>query len=409
MSQLLATGLRALRHRGIQVLLLVTAYLMLADYLPIVTHQGLYTVSVLIKDLLLWMLPITVGLFIAHTVSSFEQKAPLFIITLLLFEALSNLASVWYAFGCGHIAVHFLPPIKLPDIASDFSALWHLPLHRPAWWSADKGVIVGILIGCWGAISRQPSLIHAIKIGKQKAEWILTRVFSRLIPFFVLGFVARMYQTHLLSVVCAHYSLLIVWLAVCIALYLTMLFVIGNGGSGLDGIRAIKNLMPAGGLAFTSGCSLSTMPWTIEGTSKNLQDPSFASAVIPATTNIQQIGDCITNTFLCFLLYTQFYGSTPDLATWLPFSLVFVLARFATAAVIGGAIFIMLPIYESYLTFTPEMIAIILAFNVILDPLVTSSNVVANGALCRAFERVWCMVLSMSKALLTTSSKSETS
>ena len=49
----------------------------------------------------------------------------------------------------------------------------------------------------------------------------------------------------------------------------------------------------------------------------------------------------------------------------------------------------MLPIYESYLGFTPEMIAIILAVNVILDPLVTCTNVVANGALCRVFERVW--------------------
>ena len=79
--------------------------------------------------------------------------------------------------------------------------------------------------------------------------------------------------------------------------------------------------------------------------------------------------------------------------TWLNFSFVFVLARFATAAVLGGAIFIMLPIYETYLSFTPEMIGIILAFNTILDPLITSSNVMANGALCRIFERVWTFVL----------------
>ena len=66
---------------------------------------------------------------------------------------------------------------------------------------------------------------------------------------------------------------------------------------------------------------------------------------------------------------------------------MFVGARFATAAVMGGAIFIMLP-YETYLNFTPEMIAIILAFNLVLDPIVTSSNVLANGALCRIFEMV---------------------
>jgi Na+/H+-dicarboxylate symporter len=95
---------------------------------------------------------------------------------------------------------------------------------------------------------------------------------------------------------------------------------------------------------------------------------------------------------LCFLIYKQFFGVPPDLFTWLNFSLVYILARFTTAAVLGGAIFIILPLYESYLSFNSEMIAIILAFNVILDPLVTSTNVIANGALCRIFERVWLSI-----------------
>ena len=109
--------------------------------------------------------------------------------------------------------------------------------------------------------------------------------------------------------------------------------------------------------------------------------------------NIQQIGDCIANTFLCFLIYLHFNGQAPALCIWVPFTIVFILARFATAAVLGGAIFVMLPLYESYLSFTPEMIAIILAFNVILDALITFSNVVPNGALCRIFERSWLYIL----------------
>ncbi len=137
---------------------------------------------------------------------------------------------------------------------------------------------------------------------------------------------------------------------------------------------------------------MSTMPWTIEGSAKNLKNPLLATAIIPATTNIQQIGDCLAQTFLCFMIYRHFYGHNPDLMTWIIFSNVFVLARFATAAVLGGAIFIMLPIYENYLNFNPEMIAIILALNLVLDPLITSCNVMANGALCRVFEKVWTFV-----------------
>ncbi len=380
-----------LKNRGVQVLLVVGIYLFIANFLPLVIHQGLYTISVFIKDLLVWLLPVTVGLFIAQTICSFEQRAPLFILAMVIFEGLSNFSSVWFAIGGGHIAADFLPPIQMPIINVDFSPLWRLPFTKPVWWSADKGTFFGVALGCLAIIGKKTLLKEWIGKGKGAAQWILTRIFSRLIPLFILGFVARMHQTEILRHIFAHYSVLLIWMLFFLSAYIFLLFLIGSG-SWRGALQSLKNLSPAGAIAFTSGCSLSTMPWTIEGAAKNLQNPDFAKAIIPATTNIQQIGDCIINTFLCFLIYNHFYGHSPDVQTLVSFSVMFVLARFATAAVIGGAIFIMLPIYETYLSFSPEMIAIILAFNVILDPIVTSSNVMANGALCRVFERVWVRV-----------------
>ncbi|MBF8262932.1 MAG: hypothetical protein HW387_597 [Parachlamydiales bacterium] len=381
-----------LKNRSVQVLLTVALYLSMAPFLPMIVHQGLYTISLFIKDLLIWILPLSVGFFIAHAISSFERRAPLFILVLFLFEALSNTASVWYAYGCGQIAAAHMPSIEPHPFSNAFDSLWRLPNLLPAWWSADKGTFAGIAFGLLATL-KLPSVRNAIAQGKETAQWILTRVFSRLIPLFVLGFIARMYKTQILSRMMADYSDLLGWLVMIITVYIALLFLLGTIGSPQTFFNSVKNLLPAAGVSLSSSCSLSTMPWTIEGTAKNLQNPDLAKAIIPATTNIQQIGDCIANTFLCFLIYRHFYGHSPDLSIWVAFSLVFVLARFATAAVIGGAIFIMLPIYESYLGFNAEMIAMILAFNVILDPLITCSNVVTNGALCRIFERAWFFIL----------------
>lgn len=300
----------------------------------------------------------------------------------------------------GHLAVEHLPPLKLAASNFDFNLLWRLPLFRPQWWSADKGALLGLILGCIAAFTNKTVLKQVIEQGKQRAEWVLTKIFSRIIPLYVLGFVARMYKSNLFQDVALQYGTLLIWLLGLLVLYILGIFILGSDWTIKDILRSIKNLLPAGGLAFTSGCSISTMPLTIEGTSKNLKNPFFAKAVIPATTNIQQIGDCLINTFLCFLLYQHFFGHAPDFITWATFSAVFVLARFATAAVIGGAIFIMLPIYETYLSFNTEMIAIILAFNVILDPIVTSSNVIANGALCRIYEIVWLRVTRTANLLL---------
>jgi Na+/H+-dicarboxylate symporter len=381
-----------LKHRSFQVLCAVLLYFSIAGFLPDIADQGLYASSLFIKDLLMWLLPVSVCLFIASAVVSFEKKAPLFILALFAFEAISNSASVWYAFGCGHLVAGHIPTIETHAISDSFSPLWRLTfLKTPSWWSADKGTFAGIALGVI-ATFRYPALKHLLATSKRSAEWVLTRFFARLIPLFVLGFVARMYKTKVLSQMFAHYADLILWLVLFLVVYIVFLFFVGSGKSLSALARSIRNLLPATGIAFSSGCSLSTMPWTIEGTSRNLQNPELAKSVIPATTNIQQIGDCIINSWLCFLIYFCFKGHAPSLATWIPFTLVFVLARYATAAVLGGAIFIMIPIYENYLSFTPEMIALILAFNVILDPLVTCSNVMANGALCRIFEQAWLAI-----------------
>ncbi len=389
MNTLVLKGIKGLKQRSIQTLLVLLTYILIASYLPLEVHQLFYTISLFIKDILIWLMPLTVGFFIANAVTSFERRAPLFVFLLVLFEAFSNLSSVWYAFATANCAAEFVPSCSRLALESDFSALWRLHATSPAWWSAEKGSIVGLLLGCVTAFSKETFLERGIRQGKEVMEWILTQVFARLIPFFVLGFAAHMYQTKLLNHVITHYSILVLWLTSFLFLYLMFLFALGAGFSMRRLLSNIKNLLPAGAVALMSGCSLSTMPWTIEGAAKNLQNPALAKAIIPATTNIQQIGDCITQAFLCFLIYRHFYGQNPDLMTWINFSVIFVLARFATAAVLGGAIFIMLPVYETYLSFNAEMIAIILTLNVILDPLITSCNVLANGALCRVFERVW--------------------
>jgi hypothetical protein len=392
------------KYRSFQVFSFLAIYFALTSSLPLEIHQGLYTISLLIKDLLLWMLPITVSFFIAHAVSSFEKKAPLFIVSILLFEFFSNAISVSYAFGCGHVAAQSLQIMQPLHLADSFNPLWRLPLVKPAWWSAEKGTLIGLGLGLT-SVFLIPSLRSKLTKGKETAEWVLTKVFSRLIPLFILGFVARMDQTHFFSQMFSQYADFVLWLILFLMVYISFLFFVGSGLKFASFIDNIKNLLPAAGISFSSGCSLSTMPWTIEGTSKNLQNPELAKSVIPVTTNVQQVGDCVANAFLCFLIYLHFHGVAPSLSIWIPFSIVFVLARFATAAVIGGAVFIMLPIYESYLHFTPDMIAIILALNVLLDPVITCSNVVANGALCRIFERVWTVVLSRSLALKNSSLK----
>lgn len=381
--------LKLARSTSLQTLCIILLFLSCRSFLHPIAPKLFYTISLVIKDLLVWLMPLTVCAFIAHAIYAFDRKAPFFVLLLLIFEFCSNFTSVWYAFfSASSIAPH-ISDIKAVAHQADFHALVTLPFQKPAWWSADKGFLAGLTLGFLMVFTKNQHIVKGMGALKETMELVLTRFFRRLIPLFILGFLAQILETQLIQHVVQHYVTLLAYLLCFLGAYLGILLLISTNFSLRKAAQNLRHLLPATGIALTSGCSLSTMPWTIAGAAKNLENPELAKAIIPATTNIQQIGDCITNTFLCFLLYRYFNGHNPDTFMWLQFSLVFVLARYATAAVIGGAIFLMLPIYETYLHFNGEMIATILAFNVLLDPLVTSSNVLANGILCRVFEKVW--------------------
>ncbi len=383
------TFLKLCKQRGFQTVSVITLYLLFAQALPPKAHQLFFSVSKTIQEALLWVLPVVVCFFIAYTISLFKKSAPLFLLAIVIFEAISNSFSVWYAYACGLCVSSTIPLLESTNMSLTFSPLWQVPFSRPTFWSSQTGLFIGIFLGILNALFSTNRLTQIIGQGKRLAEQVLGKLFSPIIPIFILGFVARMHQQKFIDQMYTECAQLVCILVLFLCIYIAFLFLAGNSFSPKLAYQDFYNLLPAAGVAFTSGSGLATMPWTIAGTSKNLMNKDFAQAVIPATTNIQQIGDCIINAFLCFLLYQHFLGHPPDIATWLPFTCMFVLARFTTAAVLGGAIFIMIPIYESYLAFNAEMIAIILAFNVILDPIVTCSNVVANAALCKIFEKVW--------------------
>lgn len=378
-----------IKNTGAQTTILIGLYLALANTIPIDVQRLFYTISLAIKDLLIGIMPIIIAAFISSAVYSFKGRALLFIISIVLFEFFSNFICVWYSFGTASVVANYFYDFKIIDAEISFEPLWRFSYNKPVWYSADKGVAIGAILGYIAVITDKNFLVNSIEKTREIMNYFLTKILARLMPIFILGFITQTYHTDLLGHIFVNYTSLILILIIGLIVYIFALFFIGANLNFSRAISHVNNLLPAAFVALTSGCSLSTMPFTIEGTAKNLIKPEFAASVIPATTNIQQVGDILTNCFLCFLIYHNFYDSNPSLDMWLYFSFIFVLTRFATVGVRGGATFLMLPIYEKYLHFTPEMIAIILALNVILDPIITSANVIGNGALCKLFERIW--------------------
>jgi hypothetical protein len=355
--------------------------------IPLDFSKGFYTFSIFLKDCLMLFLPIAIMIYIATALKDFKKNTAFVILLIVLFEAISNTSAVWYAYFAiklNSFDFVLLPPGSTKDLETFFS----ISFLKPSFWSPDKGVIAGAVLGVLLSYQNIPWLARILDNALISVNFILKNIFSKSVPFFAFGFLLNLAHSGLLEDITSRYAYVFGSLSLALTIYLALLFLIGAGFNASLAWRHFVNTLPSGIIAFTSMSSAATMPYTIQGAEKNLQSPSLARMIIPATTNIQQVGDCLINAFMCLVILLSFGKPIPSFYDWSLFTGAFVIARYATTAVAGGAIFVMLPIYETYLGFTPQEISLILALNVVLDPFVTASNVLGNGALAIFLEKI---------------------
>ncbi len=329
----------------IQLLSIVLLVVLFASHIPHTAARGAYTISLLIKDLLLIVLPVAVASYIASTLISFKQNAILLVIALLTFEAISNATSVMYAYTVATSFENWIPVFKgTHEHVASLTPYFTIGNMRPSFWSSTNGVLTGAVVGIIAAFCKPGYFSQTVFKLRDFMGFVFSRIFIRLIPFYVLGFLLYMHHSGLLTQIIHSYAAVMIMITMAIVAYFLVLTIIASEFKKDRFLHIINNLWPAGVIAFTSMSSAATMPFTISATEKNLKNPKFAGMLIPATTNIQQIGDCIANALLCLVILKNFGKPIPDMWVWIPFMASFTLARYTTAAVLGGAIFIMIPL-----------------------------------------------------------------
>lgn len=207
-----------------------------------------------------------------------------------------------------------------------------------------------------------------------------------IIPILALGLGLKMQHDQILSIIFKDCSIIFIIIAFATYLYVFLLYGAANSFKIISWIASIRNMILAFITAMSAMSSNATMPLTLEGSKTNLKQPDIASSVVPITSSFHLVGDCFFVIILSMVVTSGYLLSTTDYVTFL---LYFLLFKFAMVAVPAGGIMVMLPILEKYLKFSPEMLSLITALYVVFDPIITSANVMGNGAFTMMFTKLY--------------------
>ena len=383
--------LLSVRHLPIQIILVLIIALSVGQFIPLEIKSFLYALSLTIKGLLLLALPVIVFSCVSFCMLSLRDRAMIFVLSLILAICCSNFISANIAYAIGSFII-----IKIQVQHAAAGSVLEL---LPSWdWqlnsiiASEHALLAGFILGGFFSKYQVPAVNKFSSTLHSAVLWGLKQLFIPILPIFIFGFVLKMQYEGILSSVVQEYAGIAIVILAAYLCYLWLWYFIIAGFNVRTSLVYIKNMLPSALTGFSSMSSLAAMPVALQGVAKNSDHPEMAQTVLPASVNIHLIGDSIGIPILALAILTTFNLPLPSFEVYLNFAVFFVLAKFAVAAVPGGGILVMIPILEKYLGFDAQMSVLITSLYIMLDPIITATNISGNGAFSVLFAKIFMRV-----------------
>ncbi len=357
---------------------------LLDAWVPLPVKSFLYAVSLTIKSCIVFVLPFLIFGLLFKTSVMLSKKASKLIFFIVLGVTLSNFASTMISYGVGRLTYVLDLSMVIPAATESLLPAWDFSLPKliDNGYAMVSGLLLGLLLGNW-----KPMLAEQLAIRMDTFVTSFLKGFLTVIPIFILGFSVKMYHDQVMTLIIQNYAVAFSLVGCAVFSYIFFVYFCVNNFQYKAFVQCLKNMFPATVAGFGSMSSAAAMPLTIIGAEKNSKNPDLAKSIIPATVNMHLVGDCFSIPIFAFAIMKNFGFEEPTFFVYLWFALNFVFLKFSVAAVPGGGVLVMLPILDGILGFNPEMLSLITALYILFDPIITSANVLGNGALAMVLEK----------------------
>ena len=376
----------------IKLVLSIVLIILVGDWVPEGIQRAFFTISVLMKETLVFFMPLIVFAFIFSCLSAFQKKAPLLIVLILSFVILSNFLFVQFSFFAGdlvlpHLGYHAANAVQ--KVASDWPPLepyFSIPYLRLI--STDMALLLGTLAGLYGAFWGNAKLAAFGVSLKNGVQGALTKIFIPLVPLYVIGFLFKIHHDESLVDMFAGYGPMIGFIVAMQFIAILLFYFGANFGNFSDIKTSLRNVLPSGFVALSTMSSAATLPLTLEAAEENTKNKALAQVVIPATANIHHVGDSIGVPILIAVAYAMNGLDPMSYSTYLLFTMYYMVAKFGVPSVPGGELVVLFPVLEMHFGLSDSMGGLLTTLYLLIDPFITVTNVLCNGALAIFMDKV---------------------
>jgi Na+/H+-dicarboxylate symporter len=361
---------------------------MFGNVIPLSIKQFLYSLSLFIKDVLIFLLPIIIFALVFNSVYKLGMKAIKFIFLIVPLICVSNFMNTLLSYVT---SVSFLEKNFVSKIESIKMGILPLTatftIHLPKIISNDVALLLGLVSGLLFSLI-QNNASQKISTILEQCTKCFFKVLMPIVPLFIVGTALKLqHDEMLLTISTKYFPVLIIFVFSALSV-VTLEYLILARFNLSKFFLYIKNIIPAIITGFGSMSSAAALPLSIKAAEQNLRHKENAGIAVPSIVNIHLVGDCFFIPMMAITIMISLGIEIPNLSIYTAFALHFILAKFAVAAVPGGGILVMIPILQKYLNFNAEMLGLITAIYVLFDPIITACNIAGNGAMAIIFDKI---------------------
>lgn len=374
----------------LQLIIMIILTVCFGSYLPETFIRALYTMSIFFKEILSFLLPFIIFTFVFTGLISLKRNAPIILAVLIGIIFLSNASVALIAYGVSKLI--------LPSIVGTLCLGGGLGCERtleplytiqlPQLFRSDYALMLAIIFGLVFTFIPLSHVEHGIRTFKEKLEYFFTYIFIPFLPLYVAGFLLKIHYEGVLLRLIQNYGSAFFLI---VLLQLTCLAFVYLIAAGFDIKKAFAAIRVASGsylTAFSTMSSTASVPVSIQAATINTGNSSLSNMAMPIMANVHLMGDAISTPILALVTMMLFFGQLPVLSIYLLFAWKFCWSMFAVSGVPAGGIVVMIPVLQSYLGFTPEMIGIMMTLYILLDSFGTAANVMGDGGLVIIVDKI---------------------
>ena len=348
----------------------------------------LYSISLAIKEILIFFLPVVIFSLVFNSIRKLETDALKFLAIIIPLICFSNFFNTILSYITGLLFIWAGMINSVANVSQESHSLVPMfSINIPKIISNDLALILGCVSGIISGFLKY-KIFQKVSNVFDFFQKCFFKILTPIMPLFIIGTTLKLQHDGMLSVIFKDYLPILLIFVISAYGVVLIQFILLASCNLKRIVLYIKNVLPAIITGFGSMSSAAALPLSIKAAENNSSNKEGAAIIIPATVNIHLVGDCFFIPMIALAVMISFGMSVPDFSNYLIFAIYFVIAKFAVAAVPGGGILVMLPILQNYLGFNPDMLGLITALYILFDPIITACNVAGNGSMAIVFDRI---------------------